>query len=200
MLFKYLDRLKDRMRDWTVSRARSTHAKAWLFGLSVAESSFFPVPPDVLLIAMLMAGVGRWKYYALMTTVGSLIGGMLGYAIGAIFFGAVGESLIAFYGLEESLLHVTKLFEANAFWAIFISGFTPIPYKVFTITAGFFGVDFLVFMVASLLGRGMRFFLVAYLTKLFGKQAGALLYKYFNIVSIALVVVIIALIFLAQLL
>lgn len=176
---------KDWLRDWTVKRAEGKNAKWWLFGVAFAESSFFPIPPDFFLIAILMTQE-RVKafFYAGLTTVGSVLGGMFGYVIGFFFFKTVGVWMIGVYHLEEQVLVVQKLFAENAFFAIFTAAFTPIPYKVFTIAAGLFNINVVTFIVASILGRGGRFFLVAIVMRYFGKHFADVLYRYFNIITI----------------
>lgn len=174
---------KDRIRDWTSRNAGSFKAKVVLFLVSFSESSFFLVPPDVVLIAILVVLPARWFYYASLTTIASVLGGILGYVLGFFFFEVVGELIISTYGLEEEMTQVGLLFDQNAFLAIFISAFTPIPYKVFTIAAGFFQINFLVFVVASVFGRGLRFFIVGYLMSRFGPSVGRLMYKYFNLAA-----------------
>ena len=181
----WLKRTKDKIRDWAVRHAEGAHARFWLVALSFAEASFFPVPPDILLIAILLINGARWGWYRLITTLSSVVGGMFGYVIGIFFFAVIGESLIAFYGLEESVTHVGELFSDHAFMTILLAAFTPIPFKVFTIAAGLFKIDFFIFVVASLLGRGTRFFAIGYLLHRFGDKVSSFLYKYFNIFSLA---------------
>ena len=182
-----LARLKIKGRDWFMRRAHGPHAKAWLIFFSFGEASFFPIPPDILLIAILLAGASRWFQYALITTVTSALGGAFGYFVGIFFFGVAGKFIISFYGLEEEMFRVAQLFEDNAFLTIFTAAFTPVPYKVFTIAAGFFKIDFWVFLLASIVGRGMRFFAIGYAVKLYGKTLGRFIYKYFNILSIIII-------------
>lgn len=160
------------------------NAGRWLFLVSFAESSFFPIPPDLLLMPIVARLRSRWLYYAVITTVASVIGGMFGYLIGAVFFNIVGAFLVKTYHLEKELEYVSTLFQQNAFWAIFTAAFTPIPYKLFTIAGGLFKINFLIFVIASILGRGMRFFAVAYLMKLFGSAVGRLAFRYFNLLTL----------------
>jgi membrane protein YqaA with SNARE-associated domain len=186
-------RWRDQLRDWVVHHAKAAHARVWLAGLSFAESSFFPIPPDVLLIAMLIASAKRWVQLASITTIFSVLGGLFGYAIGALFFDVAGEGVVAFYGLEEEMKHVGELFADNTFMAIFLAAFTPIPFKVFTIAGGLFKVPLLLFVLGSLFGRGIRFFVIAFLMKLYGKRIGDALYKYFNWVTFGLLAVVLIL-------
>lgn len=177
--------LKDWLRDWMVRHAEGKRAKWWLFGIAFAESSFFPIPPDFLLIAILMTQErARAFFYAGLTTLGSVLGGIFGYAIGFFFFKTVGVWMVGVYHLEEQMLVVQKLFADNAFFAIFTAAFTPIPYKVFTIAAGLFNINLVTFIVASIIGRAGRFFLVATVMRFFGKHFANVLYRYFNIITI----------------
>ncbi len=136
------------------------HAPYYLGGLSFAESSFFPIPPDVMLAPMALARRNRAWIYALITTVASVLGGVLGYLIGMYGLEAV-EPVLQNHGYWDKYLTAQEWFEKWGFWAVFIAGFSPIPYKVFTISAGAAAMSLLPFVVASLIGRGARFFLVA---------------------------------------
>ena len=181
--------LKSRVRAWFLAFSRKPHASAWLSFFSFAESSFFPIPPDILQIALTLAHGARWAWYALVTTASSVAGGLAGYFIGAVFFWSLGEPLIAFYGLESEMAQVGEAFLKFTFWAIFAAAFTPIPYKVFTIAGGFFGVNIWIFLAASILGRGMRFFVIGFLTERYGAKLRYLIYRSFNIASLALIAI-----------
>ncbi len=185
-----LQTIKDSLVAWTTRHAEGKHAKWWLFGVAFAESSFFPIPPDVLLVAILMTRERvRAFYYASITTAGSVLGGLFGYAIGYFLWQTVGTWVVSMYHLEAQMVAVQKLFVDNAFFAIFVAAFTPIPYKVFTIAGGLFGISIPTFIVASILGRGARFFTVAGIMRYFGGHIARLLYQYFNLISIVFVVV-----------
>lgn len=186
-----MEKFKTKLRDRMIKHIEGPNAGRWLFLVSFAESSFFPIPPDLLLMPIVARLRSKWWYYAAITTIASVIGGMFGYLIGALFFNFVGTLLVKTYHLEGELEHVSLLFQQNAFWAIFTAAFTPIPYKIFTIAGGLFKINFLVFIIASILGRGMRFFAVAYLMKLFGGAVGRLAFKYFNLLTLAVGIVII---------
>lgn len=163
---KFFSRLYDKVMQWS----KHPHAERYLAGLSFAESSFFPIPSDVMLAPMALSRTDRAIRYALITTVASVAGGMLGYAIGFWFFDVI-QAFIADGGRwEQHYLTTKEWFDKWGFWAIFIAGFSPIPYKVFTITAGIMGMLFLPFVIASAIGRGSRFFLVAGLMKWGGKE------------------------------
>lgn len=186
-----LQTLKDSLTAWAVRHAEGRHAKWWLFGVSFAESSFFPIPPDVLLVAILMTKERvRAFYYASITTVGSVLGGLFGYAIGYFFFQTVGVWVVNTYHLETQMVTVQKLFADNAFFAIFVAAFTPIPYKVFTIAGGLFSISIPTFIIASILGRGGRFFAVATVMKYFGGHIARMFYEYFNLISFVIVAII----------
>jgi len=159
----------------------ASHAKAtyYLFLLSVAESSFFPIPPDVMLLPMCLAQPNRVWRLAGITTIGSVLGGVIGYAIGAYAFGFI-EPVLADSGYMDSYLHAVRWFEEWGFWAIFVAGFSPIPYKVFTIAGGAMGMALLPFVVASFIGRGARFYLLALLIRVFGDTADSLVRKHMD--------------------
>lgn len=183
-----LQTIKDSLVAWTTRHAEGKHAKWWLFCLAFAESSFFPVPPDVLLVAILLTRErARAFFYASITTAGSVLGGLFGYVIGYFLFQTVGVWLVHTYHLETQMVTVQKLFADNAFFAIFVAAFTPIPYKVFTIAAGLFGISIPTFIAASILGRGGRFFAVAGVMRYFGGHIARVLYQYFNIFSFVFV-------------
>lgn len=148
--------LYERVMRWS----RHPHAPRYLAGLSFAESSFFPVPPDVMLAPMALARPSRAWQLAAITTVASVLGGLFGYLIGLFAFDLV-EPLLHDMGYYSSYLRAKSWFDQWGFWAIFLAGFSPIPYKVFTITAGVISMALAPFLIASLFGRGMRFFLVA---------------------------------------
>lgn len=149
-------RLYERVMRWSAHR----HAPHYLAGLSFAESSFFPVPPDVMLAPMALARPERAWFFAGLTTVASALGGVFGYLIGRFAFELL-EPLLHQYGYWDAFVQAREWFEHWGFWAVFLAGFTPIPYKVFTIAAGVVAMPFLPFLIASLIGRGARFFLVA---------------------------------------
>lgn len=196
MIIEFLYKIKTGVRDWSVAHVHGTRTKFWLALLSFSEASFFLVPPDVLLVAILAVNAKRWIFYSSFTTIFSVLGGIAGYLLGAVFFDVVGKIIIDFYNLGSQMLVVSNWFDKNAFLAIFISAFTPIPYKVFTLSAGFFRINFLAFLIASILGRGARFFIVGFVMKKFGKNITDYLFKYFDIILIILAIIIFILIFL----
>ena len=181
-----------RLYSWVLHWAETPYGSWALFLLALSESSFFPVPPDVLLIALAVSIPKKSFKYALICTAGSLIGGCLGYLIGWQFMITVGEKIIQFYGLTHKMQYIKDLYMQYDAWAIGIAGFTPIPYKVFTISAGAFDINFTVFVITSAISRAARFFLVAWLIYLFGPKIKTLIDKYFNILAITFVVLLIA--------
>ncbi len=169
--------------------ARHRHAPWYLGGLSFAESSFFPIPPDVMLAPMSLANPSRALWFALITTLASVAGGVFGYMIGLFAFDLV-EPLIREGGHWDKYLLAQEWFARWGFWAIFIAGFSPIPYKVFTIAAGVAAMPLAPFVVASLVGRGARFFLVAGLMALGGPRMETALHRYVDRLGWAMVVLI----------
>jgi membrane protein YqaA with SNARE-associated domain len=154
--------------EWTLSLAASRHALWALAVVSFVESSFFPIPPDALLVPMIIADRRRAWLYAMVATVASVLGGFLGYAIGYFAFDTIGEPLLRFYGVTEQYLGLQHLYDRWGAWLIVIKGATPIPYKLVTIASGAFHFDLLTFTVASVISRGIRFFLIAALLWRFG--------------------------------
>lgn len=184
-------RLFSRLYAMTMRWARHPRAPWLLGGLSFAESSFFPIPPDVMLAPMSLANPSRAAWFALITTVTSVAGGVLGYAIGVFAFDLVAP-LLAEGRYHEAYLQAQAWFARWGFWAVLLAGFSPIPYKVFTIAAGVASMALLPFVLASLLGRGARFFLVAMLMALGGARMEAMLHRYVDRLgwaTVALVVV-----------
>lgn len=149
-------RLYDKVMLWSLH----PRAPGYLVGLSFAESSFFPIPPDVMLAPMSLAKPDKAWYYAMITTIASVLGGVAGYLIGMFAFDLI-QPYLHQVGYWDRFLKVKEWFNDWGFWAIFIAGFSPIPYKLFTISAGVISMAFFPFVLASLIGRGARFFLVA---------------------------------------
>ncbi len=181
-----------KLYDWVEHFAETPYGLWALFLLAFAESSFFPVPPDVLLIALAVSIPARALRYALVCSVGSVLGGMFGYLIGYQFMELIGFSILNFYGLTDKYESVAELYNRYNAWAVGIAGFTPIPYKVFTISAGAFRIDFSVFLLASVLSRSARFFLVAGLIYMFGEQIRTFIERYFNILAVIFVLLLVA--------
>ena len=168
--------------------SRHRHAPRYLFALSFAESSFFPIPPDVMLAPMALAKPERAWYFALLTTLASVAGGIAGYLIG-MFALDWATPLLQQAGYFEKFVRVGTWFDRWGFWVVFAAGFSPIPYKLFTITAGAVGMSLPVFALASFISRGARFFLIAGLIRAGGPQLEARLLTYIDRIAIGLIVV-----------
>jgi membrane protein YqaA with SNARE-associated domain len=177
-----------RLYDWVLSWAESPYGASALLVLSFAESSFFPVPPDVLLIALCISAPTRAFKYAFLCTCGSLIGGIGGYGIGYYGYEAIGKPIIDFYDGHAVMEKIRVQYETYGFWGVLVAAITPIPYKVFTISSGFFSFSFASFFFASLVGRAIRFFAVSALIWKFGSPIRAFIDKYFNLLAVAFVV------------
>ena len=172
-------------------------SKYYLAIVSFVESSFFPIPPDVMVIPMVISKKNDFIKIFLITTIFSVLGGMLGYLIGAFFF-EFGAHIMSFYGYEDKLSKIKEnLVNSNGFYAwlgvLFLAGFTPLPYKVFTIASGLIGFNFLIFVLISSISRGLRFFIVSYLSYKFGNLFNEYVdkhgSKWFTIVGILIVII-----------
>lgn len=181
---------KDRVYRWANTHANTTKAKVILSVWSFSESSFFLIPVDIMLVSMLLVGAGRWVYLSSITTLASVAGGIFGYFIGFAFFDLFGQKIIDLYHLQEEFFLVNTYFEKNAFVAVLISAFTPVPYKLFTISGGLFKIPFIPFTVASLIGRGLRFFLVGYIAQMYGEKVLALVLRYFRVITILIIILV----------
>ncbi len=183
--------LHRRLYDWVLHWAQTPYGAPALFFLSFAESSFFPIPPDVLLIALILGARTKWWRLALNCTIASVLGGLLGYLIGMTLMDTVGQRIIAFYHAEKYFEQVTVWYQKYDFWIVFAAAFSPIPYKVFTIASGAFEMNVFGFALVSFVGRGMRFFLVAALLYIFGPPVQRFIDRYFNLLCIAFVILLI---------
>ncbi len=183
----WLHSFKEGLFAWMEGLAGSSHPGLWLFALAFAESSFFPVPPDILLVALGVADPEAALLYGLICTAGSVLGGAAGYGIGL----GGGRPLLYRFFSERKIHAVERLYDRYNAWATGIAGLTPIPYKVFTIGGGAFKIDFKVFMLASLGSRGLRFMAEAVLLFFFGAPIRTFLFDYFNWISLAFVVLLV---------
>ncbi|RZB34830.1 MAG: hypothetical protein SRB1_00598 [Desulfobacteraceae bacterium Eth-SRB1] len=181
-----------RLYSWVLHWAETAYGSWALFFLAFCESSFFPIPPDVLLIALSVATPKKALKYALICSAGSVIGGCLGYLIGWQFMVSIGEKIINLYGMSQKIDYIRTLYMQYDALAIGVAGFTPIPYKVFTISAGAFGINFPVFVIASFVSRSLRFFLVAGLIYIFGPAIQSFINKYFNALAVAFTILLVA--------
>ena len=172
-----------RAYDWTLHWAETPQSLAALFGLALAESSVFPIPPDVLLIAIVAARPLAWLRAAGLCTAGSLLGAVIGYGIGGGFMTAIGDPIIAFYGAEADWEHFVTLANTWGIWFLAAAAFTPIPFKVATIASGATGIPFVTFITVSMVGRATRFFLVALTLRLYGARIRRTLDDHFDLAA-----------------
>lgn len=173
-----------RIYDWVISWADSPYGIYALGVLAFAESSFFPIPPDVLLIALCIGAHQKAMRFALVCTALSVLGGIGGYVIGSAGYEVIGKTIIDAYNGHAVMERINSLYDKYGFWGILFAAITPIPYKVFTIASGFFSFNFVKFLVASIVGRSIRFFAVAGLIALFGPKIKDFIEKYFNLLAI----------------
>ncbi len=175
-------KLFKKLYDWVLHWAETPYGPMALFLLALAESSFFPIPPDPLLIALCLGAIKKSWRFALYASVASVLGGVLGYLIGYAVWDLVDSFFFNYVpGFTESIFQkVMANFHAHGFWYVFSAGFTPIPYKVFTIASGVFRLNFLLFLIASTISRSLRFFLEAGLLRKFGPNIKSFIEKYFN--------------------
>ena len=193
-------KLLRKLYDWVLHWAETPYGPIALFILAFAESSFFPIPPDALLIALVLGATTKAFKFALNCTIASVLGALFGYTIGHFLWWTTSNeftSIAMFFfnnipGFTEKLFFdVQKMYDHYNFWIVFTAGFTPIPYKVITISAGAFNIDIIMFVIASVISRGARFFLVAFLIWKFGPQIRNFIDKYFNWLAIAFTVLLI---------
>lgn len=189
-----------RLYNWVLSWAETPYGALALFLIAFAESSFFPIPPDPLLIALVLGMRSKAFKYAALCTTASITGAILGYAIGYfLWWTPSGEfTNIAWFffnnvpGFTPDLFHdISLMFEEYNFWIIFTAGFTPIPYKVFTVSGGAFNINLLMFIIASIVSRGARFFLVAFLIWKFGPRIKLFIDKYFDLLAITFTILLV---------
>lgn len=178
----------------TMSLAGHAKADRWLFGVSFIESSFFPIPPDILLVPMCLEKRNKAFYYATLCTIASVLGGMVGYAIGFFFWATIGEPLIGFYGLQNEFALFEQEFIRYGFWIVFIFGITFFPYKVITIASGVVAMDPVLFLLASFISRALRFFIEAGLLWKFGEKIRGFVEKRLALAVSVAVLLIVALV------
>ncbi len=176
---------------WTVHWAKTPQAPYALFGIAFIESSFFPIPPDVLLIAMGVASRKNWLRNATICTIGSVTGALFGYFIGWSLYETIGKTIVNTYHLEALMDLVGRKYSENAFLTVFTAAFSPIPYKVITIAAGLFRISVFTLVIASIIGRAGRFFIVAGALRFFGEKIEKAIEKYFDIFSIVFIILLI---------
>ena len=184
-------KLLRRLYDYTMNLAASPYAVWALAAVAFVESSVFPIPPDVLLIPMILAARMKAFHYAFIATIASVLGGLAGYGIGWGLWEVVGQPVLEFYGAMDKFAEFKDGYNEYGVLIVFIAGLTPFPYKVITIASGAFGMDLLPFLVASLLARGGRFFIVSALLWRFGEPIRIFIEKYLGLLTIAFCVLLV---------
>ncbi|MBP5858788.1 DedA family protein [Marivibrio halodurans] len=172
-----------RLYDWTMEKAADPRAVWWLAAVSFAESSFFPIPPDVMLIPMVIARPDRAFHYAAVCLAASVLGGLAGYGIGFFLYDLVGQPLVEFYAAQDAVAAVAEQYHEYGWWIVFGGGLTPVPYKIITIVSGALALDPLAFTGASIVGRGLRFFAVAALLWKFGPPIRRVIEERFGLMT-----------------
>jgi len=173
-----------KLYDWTLVKSKDPKAPWFLAIISFSESSFFPIPPDIILIPMILANRIKAWTYATICTVSSVLGGILGYFIGFFFYNSIGAMIIKYYSLENLFSSFESNYNAYGVLIVLGAGFTPFPFKFITIASGLFSLNLPLFISVAFFARGLRFFLVAGLLKLFGNFIKKLIDRYFNIITI----------------
>jgi membrane protein YqaA with SNARE-associated domain len=197
MILKKISNLLDSAYKKTIQLSKHRHAEKYLGIISFAESSFFPIPPDVMLLPMCLANPLRAYWYAFITTLTSVLGGLFGYLIGKFAFDLI-EPQLSNSHYYESYNHAVTWFNEWGFWAIFVAGFSPRPYKIFTIAAGSLNMLLIPFILGSIIGRGGRFFLEAALTKTFNKNIDLLIQKLIQRIGYLIIFIFILIILIAS--
>jgi membrane protein YqaA with SNARE-associated domain len=184
---KYFRKLYHYVLSW----ANHKYATLVLFKVSFIESSFFPIPPDVLLIPLILAKPKKAFFYAFICTIASVLGGVFGYIIGFYLMDSIGYYILDIYNAREAFTNVSNMFHSYGIWAVGIAGLTPIPYKIFTIASGVFSYSLFIFIILSFISRGLRFFALALLLYLYGEKIKIYIEKYFNILTILFMVLLV---------
>ena len=187
-----------RTYNWTLEKAQHKNAKWYLSLISFVESSFFPIPPDILLIPMALASKANALFYAFICTLFSVLGGILGYAIGYFFYNSVGIYIVDFYHLENSFNIFESYYKEFGILIVLGAGITPFPYKFITIASGVFGLNIFLFIIVSIIGRGLRFYLIAILLYFFGEKIKLIIDKYFNILTIVFFILLVGSVFIIR--
>ena len=170
--------------DWTLRQSSKKFAPWFLAFISFVESSFFPIPPDIILIPMIIAKRTKAFIYASICTISSVIGGLFGYLIGFIFFNSIGIILVNFYGMSEYIENLKEYYNNYGVWFVLVAGFTPVPFKIITIASGLFQLNLFIFILCSFVARGLRFYLISGLLYLYGEAIKYFIEKYFNYLTI----------------
>ena len=184
--------------NWTLKKAEHRNAKWYLSLISFAESSFFPIPPDILLIPMALASKAKALFYAYICTLFSVLGGILGYILGYFFYNSLGIYIIEFYHLENYFSVFESYYKEFGILIVLGAGITPFPYKLITIASGVFGLNIFLFIIISIIGRGLRFYLIAILLYFFGEKIKLIIDKYFNILTIVFFILLVGSVFIIR--
>ena len=184
--------------NWTLEKAEHKNAKWYLSLISFVESSFFPITPDILLIPMALASKANALFYAFICTLFSVLGGILGYVIGYFFYNSVGIYIVDFYHLENSFNIFESYYKEFGILIVLGAGITPFPYKFITIASGVFGLNIFLFIIVSIIGRGLRFYLIAILLYFFGEKIKLIIDKYFNILTIVFFILLVGSVFIIR--
>ena len=187
-----------RTYNWTLEKAQHKNAKWYLSLISFVESSFFPIRPDILLIPMALASKANALFYAFICTLFSVLGGVLGYAIGYFFYNSVGIYIVELYHLENSFNIFEDYYKEFGIMIVLGAGITPFPYKFITIASGVFGLNIILFIIVSIIGRGLRFYLIAILLYFFGEKIKLIIDKYFNILTIVFFILLVGSVFIIR--
>jgi len=180
-----------RLYDWTLEQAEKPRAVWVLFAVAFAEASFFPLPPDLLLLPMVYAQRQKAYLFAGLSTLGSVLGGLVGYGIGALAMATLGEWIVATYHLDNAFQYFHDQFNRWGVWVILIKGLTPIPFKLVTIASGVAGLNIGMFLGASIITRGFRFFMIAFLVRRFGEPIRGFIERYLSWVALGFLVLIV---------
>ena len=170
--------------NWTLDQSSKKYAPRFLAFISFVESSFFPIPPDIILIPMIIAKRTKAFLYAFVCTISSVFGGLFGYLIGYALFNSIGIILVNFYGMTEYIENLNEYYNNYGIWFVLIAGFTPLPFKIITIASGLFQLNLIIFILCSLVARGGRFYLIAGLLYLFGEAIKKFIDRYFNFLTV----------------
>lgn len=184
--------MNDRVRLWMNKHAEGKHAQFWLAVVSFLEAFILPLPPSMFMLTMVALGKRhRWIYLATITTITSILGGIFGYLIGGFLYDTLGLWIIDLYNLSDEIAAVGVQFSNNAFLTIFLAAFTPIPYKAFTLGAGFFSINIFTFITASIVGRGLRYFAIGLFGKLFGEHVSKSIFQYMGLTFVLSILVLV---------
>jgi membrane protein YqaA with SNARE-associated domain len=194
-MLERITEIKDRSWEWFSRRAHTKGALWWLLLITFLEPIISPIVPETLLVAILLAGSQRWKFYAAITAITSIAGGVAGYFIGAFLFELIGAWLVSIQGLEAVFTHAQTLMQQHVFVTMIIASFTPLPDKAFVLAGGFLGASFLPYILGYALGRTVRIFVVAYLTKRYGSAIIATINRYFMLFALVAVALFLIIVF-----